>query len=30
MLKNRIAYYKRYIEKTEPIVFDCYKKYSRR
>ncbi|WP_373592381.1 BBA14 family lipoprotein, partial [Borreliella garinii] len=22
MLKNRIAYYKRYIEKTEPIVFD--------
>lgn len=30
MLKNRIAYYKRYIEKTEPIVFNCYKKYSRR
>lgn len=30
MLKNRIAYYKRYIEKAEPIVFDCYKKYSRR
>ncbi|WP_418909365.1 BBA14 family lipoprotein (plasmid) [Borreliella sinica] len=30
MLKNRIAYYKRYIEKTEPIVFACYKKYSRR
>lgn len=30
MLKNRIAYYRRYIEKTEPIVFDCYKKYSRR
>ncbi|WP_210371751.1 BBA14 family lipoprotein [Borreliella garinii] len=30
ILKNRIAYYKRYIEKTEPIVFDCYKKYSRR
>ncbi|MBB6043474.1 BBA14 family lipoprotein [Borreliella yangtzensis] len=30
MLKSRIAYYKRYIEKTEPIVFNCYKKYSRR
>ncbi|MBB6213613.1 BBA14 family lipoprotein (plasmid) [Borreliella californiensis] len=30
MLKNRITYYKRYIEKTEPIVFKCYKKYSRR
>ncbi|WP_420025375.1 BBA14 family lipoprotein (plasmid) [Borreliella yangtzensis] len=29
MLKKRIAYYKRYIEKTEPIVFTCYKKYSR-
>ncbi|WNZ72151.1 hypothetical protein PT136_04780 (plasmid) [Borreliella garinii] len=30
MLKNRIAYYNRYIEKTEPIVLECYKKYSRR
>lgn len=26
MLKHRIAYYKRYIEKTEPIVFDCLQK----
>ncbi len=30
ILKNRITYYNRYIEKTEPIVFGCYKKYSRR
>ncbi|WP_029347108.1 BBA14 family lipoprotein [Borreliella valaisiana] len=30
MLKERIEYYKRYISKTEPIVFELYKKYSRR
>lgn len=30
MLKKRIEYYKRYISATEPIAFECYKKYSRR
>ncbi|WP_418904977.1 BBA14 family lipoprotein [Borreliella lusitaniae] len=30
MLKNRIKHYKHYISKTEPIVFECYKKYSKR
>ncbi|WP_369074840.1 BBA14 family lipoprotein [Borreliella garinii] len=25
-----MEYYKRYISKTEPIVFELYKKYSRR
>ncbi|WP_029362321.1 BBA14 family lipoprotein [Borreliella garinii] len=30
ILKKRIEYYKRYISATEPIAFECYKKYSRR
>ncbi|WKC84880.1 BBA14 family lipoprotein [Borreliella lusitaniae] len=30
MLKNRIKHYKHYISKTEPIVFEYYKKYSKR
>nr|WP_236840952.1 BBA14 family lipoprotein [Borreliella turdi] len=30
ILKNRIEYYKRYINKTEPIVIECYKKHSKR